>query len=891
MKKYITSVCTDFKKNNCKKNKFDNICSFNMKLDAILPGEDDGYRIFYLKDHEEEPVYTLNNGFKTKNFINIITEKKNTIKFNEIKERKFLKLLLKIKNGLPIQRKNALKQISIKACEFGPNLIFHHVLPLIMDPTLDSHERHLMVKVIERILLKLKTLIRPYISKILLIILPLLIEEDNFARIEGRELIASLTKAVGVATMITALRPDIDNIDEYVRSTCARAFSVVVISVGVPVLLPFMVAVCKSKKSWHARHTGIKIVQQVAILMGNGILPYCNNLLGIIKHGLIDENIRIRTITALTIASLAEAVFPYGIKIFDNLINLLTEGIRFPQKKLSAAFLKAVSCVIPLLSTIDSSNYCSIILTLILEKFNTPDMEIKKIMLKIILFFCNKNMDRIDYFLKKIYYSFFSCFWTKNTIKNNSLFYFLKKATVSFSKKIGQNYVMTKLLYMIKNEGEIFKHRALETLYEVLKNINLDNISLLLVEEFLEIFLKFLSTGFVDLNGYFIKNLTIFFVNYASISFKYIRQILYIIKKNLKNKNYLIRQTSAELVIGILDKLNTPQTRHYVFQITFILTENLTEENPNTLSIIIFGIIKALKISEMVFLGTSGRIIIPKLIPILKNKSKEVQKNAVILLGYLADKIGVFLSPKEWLRISFSLLDVFRSDFKNVRRNAVNTFGIIAKVIGPQDILYFLLNNLKVQERQCRISTAIAIAIICEICSPAIVLPYLIQEYIMLDSNIQNGILKSLAFLFEFIGEQTKNLMLVLLPLLESAITNQDVVHRQISCNIIQHISINVLNLNCDDLIQHLFNYIWPNIFEKSPHMKKAVINCIDSCRITLGAPLIYFYVLNGLFHPSRKVRDIYWYIHNLIYVGSQPTLIVSYPNLERFLMHKFLKM
>mmetsp|Transcript_2874 Transcript_2874/g.5510 ORF Transcript_2874/g.5510 Transcript_2874/m.5510 type:complete len:451 (-) Transcript_2874:352-1704(-) len=448
---------------------------------------------------------------------------------------------------------------------------------------------------------------------------------------------------------------------------------------------------------------------------------------------------------------------------------------------------------------------------------------------------------------------------------------------------------MTKLLYMIKNENEVFKFRALETLYELLEKSSTNKISFLLVEEFLEIFLKLFSSGFYDVKGFFIKNLIILFVNYSSVSFKYINQIIYVTKKNLRNKNTLIRRASAQLVTGILYKLNNYQTKHYIYQITFILNENLNEEDPITLGIVIFGIIKALKISEMAFLGTSGRIIIPKLIPILRNKNAEVQKNAVILLGYLADKMGVFLSPKEWLRISFSLLDIFRSDFKNVRRNAVNTFGIIAKVIGPQDILFFLLNNLKVQERQCRISTAIAIAVICEICSPIIVLPFLIQEYIILDSNIQNGILKSLAFLFEFIGEQTKNLILILLPLLESAITNQDVVHRQIACNIIQHVSINVLNMNCEELIQHLFNYVWPNIFERSPHMKKAVVNCIDSCRVILGGSLIYFYVINGLFHPSKKVRDIYWYINNLIYVGSQPALIVAYPNLEHFLIHKYM--
>lgn len=44
-------------------------------------------------------------------------------------------------------------------------------------------------------------------------------------------------------------------------------------------------AVCKSKKSWQARHTGIKIVQQIAILMGCAILPHLKSLVEIIEHG------------------------------------------------------------------------------------------------------------------------------------------------------------------------------------------------------------------------------------------------------------------------------------------------------------------------------------------------------------------------------------------------------------------------------------------------------------------------------------------------------------------------------------------------------------------------------------------------------------------------------
>ena len=63
------------------------------------------------------------------------------------------------------------------------------------------------------------------------------------------------------------------------------------------------------------------------------------------------------------------------------------------------------------------------------------------------------------------------------------------------------------------------------------------------------------------------------------------------------------------------------------------------------------------------------------------------------------------------------------------RRATVNTFGYIAKAIGPQDVLVTLLNNLKVQERQNRVCTTVAIAIVAETCAPFTVLPALMNEY------------------------------------------------------------------------------------------------------------------------------------------------------------------
>lgn len=182
-----------------------------------------------------------------------------------------------------------------------------------------------------------------------------MIDEDYYARVEGREIISNLAKAAGLATMISTMRPDIDNMDEYVRNTTARAFAVVASALGIPSLLPFLKAVCHSKKSWQARHTGeegererkrgggvfpgitdfsyvcaagIKIVQQIAILMGCAVLPHLKSLVEIVENGLVDEQQKVRTITALSLAALAEAATPYGIEAFDSVLVRLWKGIR-----------------------------------------------------------------------------------------------------------------------------------------------------------------------------------------------------------------------------------------------------------------------------------------------------------------------------------------------------------------------------------------------------------------------------------------------------------------------------------------------------------------------------------------------------------------------------------
>eukprot|EP00889_Picochlorum_renovo_P001753 jgi/Picre1/28783/NNA_004180.t1 len=91
--------------------------------------------------------------------------------------------------------------------------------------------------------------------------------------------------------------------------------------------------------------------------MGCAILPHLSSLVAIIKHGLTDENQKVKTITALAVSALAEAAAPYGIESFDDVLEPLWKGVRLLRGKVLAAFLKAIGFIIPLMDAMYANYY------------------------------------------------------------------------------------------------------------------------------------------------------------------------------------------------------------------------------------------------------------------------------------------------------------------------------------------------------------------------------------------------------------------------------------------------------------------------------------------------------------------------------------------------------
>ena len=115
--------------------------------------------------------------------------------------------------------------------------------------------------------------------------------------------------------------------------------------------------------------------------------------------------------TALSLAALAEAAAPYGIKSFDEVLKPLWLGICLPQGKGLPAFLKAISFIIPLMDPEYASYYTKEVTVILICEFQTSDEEMKKIVLKVIKQCTVTEGVTPSYIKRDILPEFFKAFW------------------------------------------------------------------------------------------------------------------------------------------------------------------------------------------------------------------------------------------------------------------------------------------------------------------------------------------------------------------------------------------------------------------------------------------------------------------------------------------------
>jgi splicing factor 3B subunit 1 len=180
-------------------------------------------------------------------------------------------------------------------------------------------------------------------------------------------------------------------------------------------------------------------------------------------------------------------------------------------------------------------------------------------------------------------------------------------------------------------------------------------------------------------------------------------------------------------------------------------------------------------------------------------------------------------------------------------------------------VLLLLVSLSSIDSYQSLITRIFVAAIVAETCGPFTCIPAILNEYRTAELNVRTGCLKALSFVFEYVGPQSAFYCDSVVTMLEDALTDRDLVHRQTASTIVKHLALGVAGLGCEDSMLHLMNLVWPNCFETSPHVIGAVMDAIEAMRVALGPGVLLSYVLQGLFHPARKVREASLFLHPCI--------------------------
>lgn len=795
------------------------------------------------------------------------------------KKRRYLQLLLRIKNGSTQVRRESTKQLVDKCETFGPQLVFDCTLPILLDRDLEDQERHLLIKLTDRLLYKFGQAAAPFSKNILDIMGPLLIDTDPLVRSTGREVITNLASATGLLSMLKAIRPDMETEDEYARNIAARVLAVIARPLGIRDIISFINAACHSRNSWRSRHTGIKAIGQLSLTLGISQLPFLNSMLHCIVDGLEDEHVPIRSLTANTIATLAENSFPYGIESFNIILEPLWKGLKRHRGRILASFVKCLASIIPLMDAEYAGYYTEELFRIIKREFNSPDEDLKKAVLVVLQKCCPVETVTPKYLREEIGPMFFKNYWNRRVALDKQMNKLVTYTTVIISEKMGSAYIVEQLLGPLRDDSEPFRIMAIHTVDRVIKAVG----SVELNERLETRLIDALLIAFQDQKN---DDQVIFkcigtVATSLGIRMKpFLSPIISTILNQLKHKDTIVRQNAADLCNILIPVLKTCGEEDMVNKLNIILYESLGEAYPDVLGSIIRVMSTIIATMDIATIQPPVNQILPTLTPILRNNHKKVQLYTVEMIGRIASRAPEFVAPKEWLRICFQLLELLKSPNKKTRIAANATFGDIAKAVGPQDVIVVLLDNLKVQERQLRVCTAVAIGIVAKVCGPFTVLPAMMNEYKTPDTNVQNGILKAMTFMFEYIGSISQDYTYITVPLLEDALIDRDLVHRQTAATVVKEIALHSIGSAHEDAFIHLLNLLIPNIFETSPHVISRILEGLEALCYAVGPGIFMNYVWAGLFHPARTVRRAYWKLYNTVYIEHCDALVPNYPSL-----------
>lgn len=846
-----------------------------------------------------------------------------------------MKQLLCIKNGDTKQRRLGMRLLCDRADVLGLETVITCLFDVLyVRCDMNAQEKHFMVKLTERLISRFADSITPFAQKIVFYFEPLLTDVDLIMRDDGKEVIGMLASTIGIRNMYEIIRKDIDNEDDRIRRHTAKVIAVVAVALG-PEEVMRIVRPVSAARNPIARHTIVKAIDEMTSMIGFGMARVVGDLGLIFENLLRDPDHRVKTDAAIALSKVCEAVAPTGMSSFMVVLQIVREQCRQTsgKGKMLAAFLKALGSLVPLMDPLDAKRTSEEILPHLINLFSTPDDDLRRIVLRVVKQCLAPEGISAEFIRQYFISSFIDNFWTtKVSTEDRMTKLLLIATTVEVARKSGGAEVLQRLVpMMVEDSQEILLDRypplqelVLDAVREVVTTCGTLDLSSVLVRRLLENALLALKRDLDGTNRSALRGFVavVNALKHAIVDFQ--SELMPELDMRLDNmSNELVRAQAADAIGMIAETLyRDGEGLQELRRLSKNLTERIdTEERAAPLAACLRALACIGKAIGCERLDPPPAELIPILKPLTRNRDPLVQQYVIELIEELGMMYRRFARVPEQSRphaarmtpeLHTALLDIATKDLfpllashrKQTKRACTRAFAILALVTtGFLHVAISLVENFTQDSRDVRICTANALAALADKCKPFTVIPFLINEYEKCEGNevaqtVQHSVLKALRFILEEVGSQGKDYIFSLVPLIERAATEQSLQVRRMAMELIRAVLFVMVDVpvggseSFPKLAIHLLNLAHPNLVELLSGKKEkisedrlklvsATVQVYEVARLIVGSQLVFQYLANGLFHPSEKIRDIFWRTYNLIYLANPEALIPAYPPLE----------
>ena len=151
------------------------------------------------------------------------------------------------------------------------------------------------------------------------------------------------------------------------------------------------------------------------------------------------------------------------------------------------AFLKAIGFIIPLMDSNYANYYTREVMVIVIREFQSPDEEMKKIVLKVVKQCVATDGVEPQYVRNEILPEFFRNFWVRRMALDRRNYKQVVETTVELKGKVGCAEVVARVSDDLKDESEPYRRMVMETVEHVIQDLGAADIDERLEEQLIDV--------------------------------------------------------------------------------------------------------------------------------------------------------------------------------------------------------------------------------------------------------------------------------------------------------------------------------------------------------------------------------------------------------------------